>query len=417
MTTPDDLRTINDADVYKGERLAATLTRDGDTVVFRYQPDYLADPAAPDVAHTLPRSAEPVTATAGAVPPFFAGLLPEGVRLRAIATGTRTSEDDHFTLLLVVGQDTIGDVRVVPRGQPLRVPAPVFDDTRTPADLSAVFASATSTRLDELDRIALPGVQVKVSADLISTPVRTARGPAILKLNPPADYPRLVENEHFFLTMAADCGLGVPNHTIVEDKRGQTGLVVSRFDRIPGVGGEPVPLAQEDACQLLGAYPAAKYRLKTEQIASVVADVVAAGDGSRQLALRRIMELVAFSYLIGNGDLHGKNFSVRQAPAGFWEVTPAYDLLTTQPYLDWRDPMALNLSGRANRLDRAHLTESGERLGIPRAAVASALDRICDTAPRWIDRLGEIGFDAPETERLAAMMRQRVTELGRARAS
>ncbi|MPY79688.1 MAG: type II toxin-antitoxin system HipA family toxin, partial [Actinophytocola sp.] len=153
--------------------------------------------------------------------------------------------------------------------------------------------------------------------------------------------------------------------------------------------------------------------LKTETVAGAVADVVAAGDGSRQLALRRVIELVAFSYLIGNGDLHGKNFSVRQAPAGFWEVTPVYDLLTTQPYLNWRDPMALDFYGRANRLDRDHLTESGERLGLPRAAVASALDRICDTVPTWIGRLDEIGFDAPVTERLADMMRHRITELGR----
>jgi serine/threonine-protein kinase HipA len=41
------------------------------------------------------------------------------------------------------------------------------------------------------------------------------------------------------------------------------------------------------------------------------------------LALRRILETAAFSYLIGNGDLHGKNLSIRLTPAGRWEVTPA----------------------------------------------------------------------------------------------
>ncbi len=79
--------------------------------------------------------------------------------------------------------------------------------------------------------------------------------------------------------------------------------MVSRFDRIRGVANEPVALAQEDACQLLGVYPAAKYRLKTEDVARALATAVEDGDGSRPLALRRVLELVAFSYLIGNGDL------------------------------------------------------------------------------------------------------------------
>lgn len=162
---------------------------------------------------------------------------------------------------------------------------------------------------------------------------------------------------------------------------------------------------------MLSVYPAAKYRLKTEQVADALANVVERGDGSRQLALRQIFELVAFSYLIGNGDLHGKNFSVRQNPAGFWEMTPVYDLLTTQPYLNWRDPMALNLYGRANRLDRAHLLESARHLGLRPGALASALERICAAVPDRIDRLDEIGFDTATTERLAELMRTRLAEL------
>lgn len=412
MTEIDDLRAVNHADVYQCDRLVGSLLRDGDRITFGYHADYLADERARAVAHTLPRTSEPTVATGGSVPPFFAGLLPEGVRLRAIVLGTRTSEDDHLTLLLAVGQDAIGDVRIVPAGEPPTAPKPLFDDERAASiDLAELFARATATDPGALDRVALPGVQVKVSAQLISTPVVTARGPAILKLNPAQGYPRLVHNEHFFLTMAADCGLVIPPHRLVHDRRGQSGLLVTRFDRTRERSGAVRMLAQEDACQLLGAYPASKYRLKTEQIARALADVVEEGDGSRQLALRRVLELVAFSYLIGNGDLHGKNFSVRQSPAGFWELTPAYDLVTTQPYLSWRDPMALTLYGRANRLNRAHLVESAERLGLPRPAATAALDRICDSASPHIDRLGEIGFDTTATERLADLMRERLAEL------
>jgi hypothetical protein len=52
----------------------------------------------------------------GAVPPFFAGLLPEGVRLGVVTSSTKTSADDHFTWLLANGAGTFGNVRVVPAG-------------------------------------------------------------------------------------------------------------------------------------------------------------------------------------------------------------------------------------------------------------------------------------------------------------
>ena len=349
-----ELRAVDEADVYKGDRRAGTLARDGDDVIFAYRDGYLASDRPVDIARTLPCSAEPVVTPAGAVPPFFAGLLPEGVRLRAVALGSRSSEDDHLTLLMAVGQDAVGDVRVLPTGQePTRL-APVFDEERADrTDLTETFANATSNDVDTLHRVALPGVQVKVSAQMASTPVSTSAGPAILKLNPPEGHPRLVQNERFFLTMADACGLPVPAHRLVYEH----------------------------------------------------------GDGSRPLALTRVVELIAFSYLIGNGDLHGKNISVRATPAGFWEVTPFYDLISTQPYLNWKDPMTLDLYGRSNRLTRTHLLESAHRLAAPSRAVASSLDRICDTAPAWIDRLDEIGFDTPTTERLAAMMRERLHEL------
>ena len=407
----DDLRRLDTADVYKGLRLAARLRREGNGVRFWYQPDYLADPEAPAVAWTLPKTDQVVSSPAGAVPPFFAGLLPEGVRLRAVVAGTRTSEDDHLTLLMAVGGDAVGDVRVVPAGlRPEDRPATVAEDQIPTLSLAEVFSRAVTPDPLDLERVALPGVQAKVSAAMLSTPISTATGPAILKLNPDRGYPRLVENEHFFLAMAADCGLVVPEHRLVVDRAGSTGLLVARFDRIPA-DGRTHRLAQEDGCQLLGAYPAAKYRLRTEVVARVVADVVETGLGSGPLATRRLLELVTFSYLIGNGDLHGKNFSARQAPSGIWELSPAYDLVSTQPYLGWRDPMALDLVGRANRLDRRHLVESGARLGLPERATTRVIDQIANRAEPWLGRLDRIGLDERSTELLRELLRTRLAGL------
>ncbi|WP_228833831.1 HipA domain-containing protein [Nocardia farcinica] len=107
----------------------------------------------------------------------------------------------------------------------------------------------------------------------------------------------------------------------------------------------------------------------------------------------------------------GKNLSILRAPSGIWEVTPAYDLLTTQPYLSWKDPMALALYGRNARLGHRWWMEAAERLGVPRRALARSLDRISEAAQPWIGRLGEIGFDEASTRRLAELIEQRRQEL------
>lgn len=408
-----ELRHVEAADVYKGEILAGRLQRVDTEVRFEYHRDYLSAVDRPAVARSLPKRHEQVRATGGSLPPFFAGLLPEGVRLTAIATGTRTSLDDHLTLLLAVGQDAVGDVRVVPLGSPVTAQPPLLAEDRVAqTDLAEVFRDATSAS-GHFDRVALPGVQAKVSAAMMTAPVGTTSGPAILKLNPPSGYPRLVENEGFFLRMAGDCGLPTPQHRLVSDRVGRSGLIVARFDRHLATDGSWLRLAQEDACQLLAEYPAAKYRLKTEDVARRMADTVEEGDGSRSLALRRVFELVVFSYVIGNGDLHGKNFSARVAPDGVWEVTPAYDLISTQPYLAFRDPMALNLYGRANKLNRRHVVDSAQRLGLPKKALEQVIDQILDTVPAWLHDLGQIGLDTPTTERLADLIAKRLREVGR----
>ncbi|WP_366503720.1 HipA N-terminal domain-containing protein [Arcanobacterium phocae] len=107
-----DLRFVESADVYKGDLHAGTLTRlpNGD-VEFSYLPDYSGEP----VSFSLPLGGKAVR-PGGALPAFFAGLLPEGHRLTVLKQSTKTSMDDELTMLLAVGADTPGDVRVFPAG-------------------------------------------------------------------------------------------------------------------------------------------------------------------------------------------------------------------------------------------------------------------------------------------------------------
>lgn len=286
--------------------------------------------------------------------------------------------------------------------------APAVGDLIAVEEADVYKAGRLAGRL--VDRVGLPGVQVKVSAAMISAPVGTTSGPAILKLNPDG-YPHLVENEHFFLGLAAESGLAVPNHRLLPDRAGRLGLLVERFDRVVVPDGPPRRLAQEDACQVLGRYPAAKYRFTFQAVATGLAAAVEVAGGSRPLALRRVLETAAFSYVIGNGDLHGKNLSIRQAPSGFWEVTPADDLLSTQPYLGWQDPMSLPMYGRANRLTRRWWLEAAQRLGLAERAMTRSLDRIVSAVRNGLDGLPEIGLEEPTTNRLRDLIDRRCDEL------
>ncbi|MGB5150992.1 MAG: HipA domain-containing protein [Mycobacterium sp.] len=83
--------------------------------------------------------------------------------------------------------------------------------------------------------------------------------------------------------------------------------------------------------QVAKVYPASKYRIKTEIAITGLAAACARRGGSKVAATAELLKTVAFSWLTGNGDLHGKNLSIYN-PTGIWQPTPAYDLLCTQPY-------------------------------------------------------------------------------------
>ncbi|MFD4438122.1 helix-turn-helix domain-containing protein [Bacillus safensis] len=77
----------------------------------------------------------------------------------------------------------------------------------------------------------------------------------------------------------------------------------------------------------------------------------------------------------------------------------------------WRDPMALTLFGRGNRLRREHFVDAGLRLGVRERATNRMIDSVADPAEAWVDRCVEIGYPDRETDRLAALLRDRIGSL------
>ena len=137
------------ADVYVGSDLVGHFSKRDDGLV---EFAYLISAGKP-VASTLPVASGPYFAAAGALPPFFTNLLPEGRRLSTLKRTVKASLDDELALLLAVGSDTIGDVSVLPHGQ---TPSP----TTAAIDLDGELDfTAAAPRPGSADPIAGPACQ------------------------------------------------------------------------------------------------------------------------------------------------------------------------------------------------------------------------------------------------------------------
>lgn len=367
-TPPTDLRSmirVRAADVVKAGRLAGQLVRGDGSVAFIYAGDYL-EATGPPVATTLPLREEPYVTRAGAVPPFFAGLLPEGRRLSGLRRAVKTSADDELSLLLAVGQDPVGDVQIVPAGHRVSTPEPLVTVDRS---FDEIRFSEILEKSGVVDPVALAGVQDKASARMVSVPLAQAGRRYILKIDPP-EYPHLVANEAFFLTHARRARIRTARTRVVLDSTGRPGLLVERFGRQALPDGTTKALAVEDAAQLLGIYPADKYAVTAEQLTQAVAAVCSAS----LVAVRDVFRQLCYAWLTGNGDVHAKNIAVLASTPGEWQVAPAYDLLSTLPYGD--NTLALPVGGRNAGLSRKSLLAFAAAVGLPERAAERTLDDV-----------------------------------------
>ncbi|MEO5320616.1 HipA domain-containing protein [Arthrobacter sp. CC3] len=353
------------ADVYKAGVLAARLERHDGGTKFSYLPAYLAA-GGPAVASSLPLSTEPVLSAAGAAPPYFTGLLPEGRRLNALRRSVKTSVDDELSLLIAAGANPVGDVQIVGHGEPLDPDEHAVElNPKAPVDFDALLGDSGL-----IDPVALAGVQDKLSAGMISMPVASAGRRYILKLNAP-EFPHVVENELVMFRYAAKLRIPLSRVRLIRDVEGRPGLLVERFDRIPlagGAHGAVQRLAVEDGAQVLALYPADKYNVAYGRVCHALAEYCAAP----LPALRNLAIQAAFAWLSGNGDLHAKNVSMVQQPSGEWSIAPVYDIPSTVVYGD--KTLALTLDGKRTGISRKHFLGWATGLGLAERAAVQVLE-------------------------------------------
>jgi len=145
--------------------------------------------------------------------------------------------------------------------------------------------------------------------------------------------------------------------------------------------------------QVLGRFPAARYRLTTEEVVGARASLCRA----RPVAALTLLRQAAFAYLSCNGEAHVRNFSVARTSDHAWRVCPAYDLPSSWPCGD--RTMAPSVNGRdREKIRRVDFLALGASVGLRERAVERALDELCDSVELWsvelwLDELGELPFD------------------------
>jgi len=359
-------------------RPIATLTHvQGNRNLFAFNQAYIDDPnrstlslSFKDQFGGLVTDFKPVGQV---VPPFFSNLLPEGPLRKYLAERAGVKQHSEFLLLWMLGRDLPGAISVHPaEGEEL---PPQVEAELTPEERSNML------------RFSLAGVQLKfsalkngVKAGGLVIPAEGVGGSWIVKL-PSQQYAGVPENEFSMMTIAKSMGMDVPDLQILEldaidglpdgigELKGQA-MAIKRFDR-----SDKGPVHIEDFAQVFGVYPEGKYDHATyRRIAAVLG--IETGDADIAEFIRRLV----FSTLIGNADMHLKNWSLIYADGRTPTLSPAYDLLSTIPYI--ADAMALKYS-RTKKMAEFSKDELKHLAAKARISEKLVLDTAAETVARF----------------------------------
>lgn len=317
-------------DIHLADRKVGTLVAlEGDRTIFSFAEDYVADAQRPTLSlgyrDTYGALINEPRAHRVRLEPFFSNLLPEGALKDYLARQVGVKAVREFQLLAALGGDLPGAVRAVP-------------SEVAPANVAQV--SEVAAAIPERFRFSLAGVQLKFSAlknqgkkGGLTIAVSGDGGDWIVKL-PSTNFASVPENEYSIMTLARLVGIDIPEIELLPlhqieglpegiDQLGESAFAIRRFDR--STEGR---IHIEDFAQVFSVYPDDKYdKASYRNILEVLAD--ATDEQSVDQFIRRL----TFSVLIGNGDMHLKNWSLIYPDGRRPILSPAYDLLSTIAYL------------------------------------------------------------------------------------
>lgn len=252
---------------------------------------------------------------------------------------------------------------------------------------------------------AVTGVQAKLSLD-IEREQKSERftivglwGRYILKPQT-EQYAELPEIEDLTMHLAELAGIKVVPHTLVRFADGKLCYLTRRIDRT--TDGEKLPM--EDMCQLCGHQTEHKYHGSYERVSRTIRSLSSAP----MLDVADFWIEVLFCWMVGNSDMHLKNFSLYAREAPRFTLTPAYDLLNTLIVMpEDTEELALSLNGKKRKITRADFEQAMTASGLNKKVQQNIFRRFETILTEWETCIRQSFMSVDMQDRYLALIHER----------
>lgn len=232
----------------------------------------------------------------------------------------------------------------------------------------------------------VPGVQKKLSLHLVSDGSK----PRLTLVNYPtgyilkpqvAEFEALPESEQLIMEMADIAGISTVPHALIKGSGGLA-YITKRVDRILTKDNIEM-LAMEDFCQLDLRLTEDKYRGSYERCAKIIKKYSSRiGIDITEFYIRLV-----FCFIVGNSDMHLKNFSLIETAEGSQEyvLSPAYDLLPVNANLpEDKEQFALTMNGKKMHILKGDFLKFASTCDIPRKTAIKLIQNLVSYTPKWL---------------------------------
>lgn len=252
-------------------------------------------------------------------------------------------------------------------------------------------------------KMSIQGVQPKLSARLnikksVFEIVDTG-GQYIFKPQT-TSYKEVPENEDLTMRLAESIGIEAPLHGLLYSKDESLTYFIRRFDRL----GRNRKIPVEDFAQLSGKNRDTKYSSSMEKVASIIEEFCT----FPAIEKYKLFNLTLFCFLIGNEDMHLKNFSIIRRGIKV-ELSPAYDLLNSTIVINSAEQLALPLNGKKNKFRKEDFIDyfAINRLRLTPKVINQTFRRIADAYPVWMDLIQKSFLTAGMKKSYLELLRSR----------